>query len=250
MQKFTSRLWLLSAMSLIAACSGSPSMPEPEVILVAGATGKTGSQIVRQLQDQNYKVRALVRDATRAADRLGPDVELVVGDVTDPATVAPAMAGVSRVISAIGATAKEGPGSPEFIDYAGNNNLVDAAVSAGVKQFVVISSMGVTHEKHPLNRIMGNVLIWKMKNEDYLRNSGLPYTIIRPGGLHDKPGGEQLIVFEQADIIKVVGISRADVAAVCIAAIQYPEATGKTFEVFTVKQPADANWQEMFAALE
>jgi len=247
MKTMITRLLTILMVLVGTACSALKS--GPETVLVAGATGRTGSQIVLQLQQQGFQVRALVRDADRAADKLGPDVELAVGDVSDPATLAPAMAGVDRVISAIGASAKEGPGSPQFIDYEGNNNLIDAAVAADAKQFLVVSSMGVTHEDHPLNKIMGNVLIWKMKNEDYLRNSGMGYTIVRPGGLHDKAGGEQLIVFEQTDTVKIVGISRADVAAVCVAAIQYPEALGKTFEVFTVKKPREDNWQEKFAEL-
>lgn len=89
-----------------------------------------------------------------------------------------------------------------------------------------------------------------MKNEDYLRSSGINYTIVRPGGLHDKPGGEQLIVMDQGDAVKVVGISREDVATVCVAAIGNEAAIDKTFEVFTVKKEPDTNWQGQFAALK
>jgi uncharacterized protein YbjT (DUF2867 family) len=223
--------------------------PADELILVVGATGGTGQQIVLQLQEQGYGVRALVRDATSATEKLGPDVELVVADVRDPESLVPAFDGITRVISSIGASDKEGPNSPEFVDYGGNKNLIDAAINARAEQFVFVSSMGVTHEDHVLNRIFGNVLIWKMKAEDYLRASGIAYTVIRPGGLHDKPGGEQKIVFEQVDEVKVAAISRADVAAVCIAALAYPEAQNKTFEVYTIKEPAEADWQVKFTTL-
>jgi uncharacterized protein YbjT (DUF2867 family) len=243
---------LLTALaSLLCALSATAvAAPQDELVLVAGATGGTGRHVVAQLIEQGYGVRALVRDAGSAREKLGAEVPLVAGDVTDPESLAQAFDGVTRVISAIGAGEKEGANSPEFVDYGGNNNLVDAAVEAGVRQFVLTSSMGVTHEEHVLNRIFGNVLIWKLKAEDYLRASGIPYTIVRPGGLHDKPGGEQQIVFEQADEVKVVAISRADVAAVLVAALAYPEAQGKTFAVFTVKQPPTEDWQTMFAALE
>jgi uncharacterized protein YbjT (DUF2867 family) len=100
-----------------------------------------------------------------------------------------------------------------------------------------------------LNRIFGNVLIWKLKCEDYLRDSGIPYTIARPGGLHKGPGGEQQIVFEQGDEVKVVAISRADVASVLVAALAHPEAQNKTFAVFTVKEPPTTDWQAKFGAL-
>jgi uncharacterized protein YbjT (DUF2867 family) len=236
---------LLSVLAGVATAA-----PADELVLVAGATGKTGRQVVAQLQEQGYGVRALVRDAARAAETLGPDVELVVGDVRKPDSLVPAFDGVTLMIGAIGATEKEGPNSPEFVDYEGNKSLIDAAVSVGVKQFVFVSSMGVTHEDHVLNKIFGNVLIWKMRAEDYLRASGIAYTIVRPAGLTEKPGGEQLIVFEQIDEVKVVGISRSDVAAICVAALAYPEAQNKTFEAFTIKEPPDAAWQEKFAALD
>ena len=221
-----------------------------DLVLVAGATGKTGQHVVSQLLENGYAVRALVRNADTATEKLDPQVELAVGDVTVPESLKAAFKGVTQVVSAIGASEKEGPNSPEFVDYAGNNSLVDAAHNAGVEQFVLVSSMGVTHEDHVLNRIFGNVLIWKMKSEDYLRNSGVHYTIIRPGGLHDKAGGEQLVVFEQADTVKTVSIARADVATVCVAALGNVEAIDKTFEVFTVKMPPENNWQEKFAALD
>jgi uncharacterized protein YbjT (DUF2867 family) len=224
--------------------------PKDELVLVAGATGGTGQQVIAQLQAQGYGVRALVRDSASATETLGTDVPLIVADVRDPDSLVPAFDGVTRVISAIGGSEKEGPNAPEFVDYGGNKNLIDAAVNARVRQFLFVSSMGVTHADHPLNKIFGNVLIWKGKAEDDLRESGLPYTVVRPGGLHDKPGGEEQIVFEQADEVKVVGISRTDLASILVAALAHPEAQGKTFAVFTVKEPPNTDWQAKFAALE
>jgi uncharacterized protein YbjT (DUF2867 family) len=223
--------------------------PEDELVLVAGATGQTGRYVIAQLQAQGYGVRALVRDAASAKEKLGADVPLIVADVRDPESLVPAFDGVTLVISSIGASEKEGPNSPEFVDYGGNNNLVDAAVKAKVRQFVLVSSMGVTHEDHVLNRIFGNVLIWKLKGEDYLRDSGMTYTVVRPGGLHRGPGGEQQIVFEEGDEVKAVGISRVDVASVLVAALAHPEAQNKTFAVFTVKEPPTTDWQAKFGAL-
>jgi len=236
---------LLSVFTAVAIAA-----PADELVLVAGATGGTGQQVITQLQEQGYGVRALVRDAASAAEKLGADVQLIVADVRDPESLVPAFAGVTGVISAIGAGEKEGPNSPEFVDYGGNKNLVDAAATARVRKFVLVSSMGVTHEDHVLNRIFGNVLIWKLKAEDYLRESGIPYTIARPGGLHNKSGGEQQIVLEQADDVKVVSISRADVASVLVAALAHPEAQNKTFAVFTVKKPPTTDWQVKFGALD
>ena len=190
---------LLAIVFALAAASCSGLTRTPTAVLVAGATGQTGQHIVKRLQQSGYRVRALVRDPEQAKAQLGPDVEYVAGDVKDPATLTPAMTGVSAVISSIGARGKDGPDRPEKIDYEGVRNLVDAARAARIKQFVLISSQGVTHNDNPLNRMFGDVLIWKLKGEDYLRASGLAYTIVRPGLLLNEPGGQGDLVFEQGD---------------------------------------------------
>lgn len=257
MRRTTRILTTLLALMLGIAAGPLLAATADELVLVAGATGKTGRLIVEQLRSQGYKVRAFVRDTERARKTLrevlgedpGEHLEFAEGDVRDPESVSRAMDGVTLVITSIGATQKEGENSPEFVDYGGVKNLADAAVAADVGQFVLISSMGVTHEDHVLNRIMGNVLIWKLRGEDHLRASGLNYTIVRPGGLYNEPGGEQLIVFEQGDNVKQVTITRADVANICVAALRYPEARNRTFEVYSLKETPNENWAEMFAAL-
>jgi hypothetical protein len=73
------------------------------------------------------------------------------------------------------------------VDWLGQKAQIDAAREAGIKKIVLISSMGGTDEKNPLNNLgNGNILIWKRKAEEYLINSGaFNYTIIHPGGLID-----------------------------------------------------------------
>lgn len=233
-----------------AACAG-PSKA-PQTVLVAGATGQTGRHIVRQLQTSGYHVRALVRDRDQAKALLGPDAEFVVGDVRDPATVTAAMSGATAVISSIGARGRDGPDRPETIDYQGVRNLVDAAKAAKVRQFVLLSSRGVTWTDNPLNRMFGDVLIWKLKGEDYLRASGLAYTVVRPGLLLNEPGGQGALAFEQGDRKSTDQrlIPRADVADVCVQALKLTEARFRTFEVFSVEGAPVSDWKSMFAGLK
>jgi len=251
----TRRTTLLAAaaaatLALLAGCAAGPA-PAPKKVLVAGATGQTGQLVVRELLAEGYQVRALVRDTTKARKVLGDAVELVAGDVKDPATLAPAFAGTDAVISAIGARGAKGPDRPEAIDYEGVKNLVDAAVKAKSRQFVLVSSRSVTQPDNPLNKLFGNVLIWKLKGEDALRASGLPYTVVRPGGLINKPGGDQDIVFEQGDTVRdQTTITRADVARVCVAALKYPEARNRTFEISAAPGAPVADWRAKFAALK
>jgi uncharacterized protein YbjT (DUF2867 family) len=95
---------------------------------------------------------------------------------------------------------------------------------------------------------MRPILSAKFKGETALRNSGVPYTIVRPGGLVDEPGGKAAVEFQQGD--KASGrIPRADVATVCIEALGRKSALGKTFEIVSGKGAWPNNWNKDFAAL-
>lgn len=220
-------------------------------VLVAGATGRSGRLIVEELRTQGYAVRAFVRDADDARELFGNDVEIVTGDVTDPASIVPAMGGISAVISAVGAGGTSGRSSPEKVDYEGVRNLAQAAADAGVGQFVLISSMGTTHDDHPLNRMFGNVLLWKARGEQAVRDSGVAYTIVRPGGLINEAAGQGRVTAMQGDPrMDSTVLPRADLARVCVAAIREPAARDKTFEVIRRDGEPVSDWQAFFAALE
>lgn len=220
------------------------------LVVVAGATGGTGRLVVRTLLESGFTVRAFVRDVERAKKLLGSTIDYARGDVREVESIKPALKGATYIISAIGA----GPGGaagngPEFVDYRGVKNLSDAVSAAKLDQFVLVSSMGVTHEDHYLNKAFDNVLKWKLKGEEVLRSSGIPYTIVRPGGLTDEDGGKHEILFKQGD--KDGGlITRADVARVCVAALEVPAARNKTFEVINGSNPPAKDWQTLFAGLK
>ena len=234
---------------LMAGCSGIGTAPEAQnVVLVAGATGGTGRALVRDLGSQGYSVRALVRDEDKARTVLGDEIEYALGDVREIDTLLAAMDGVAFVISAIGSSRSDPSNNPEAVDYGGVKNLADAAAAIGVRQFVLVSSSGVTDEDHFLNKAFDNILIWKFKGEEALRASGVPYTIVRPGGLVNTPGGEFSVIFAQGD---TTGgrISRQDVALICIAALQEKSAINKTFETYSSEEPGQNDWAALFGSL-
>jgi len=244
-------LVLLAAASFGCASIGSGGGAGPgPVVLVAGATGATGQEAVRQALAKGYAVRVLVRSEEAARPLLGDQVQYVVGNVRDPAAVAKAVKGATYVISALGSNSQRDPeNKPEFIDYGGTKNLVEASRARGVKQFVLVSSMGATHADHPLNKMFDNILVWKLKGEDALRASGVPYTVVRPGGLRNAPAGQTALTALQGDP-KVSGqISRADVAAICVAALGNKAAQGKTFEVIGADGAPPSDWTAFFAGL-
>ncbi|MDE0680698.1 MAG: SDR family oxidoreductase [Gammaproteobacteria bacterium] len=249
----------LAAASLIAAaCGQSGEAPAEEsaaqeqskpLVLVAGATGGTGSLVVAELVKQGYPVRAFVRNSAKAVERLGADVEAVVGDLKDPASIAAALDGVGAVINT--ASASGGPeNSAEHVDFEGARNLAEAALAAGVGQYVLVSSRGVTDDDHYLNRMFNNILIWKRRGEEAVAASGIPYTIVRPGGLSDDPGGKQTVIFEQGDTqSEGIWITRADVARVCVSALAHEAALNKVFEIHAEDGEAQADFAAEFSSL-
>lgn len=230
-----------------------PGAAGPSIVLVAGATGRTGRLLLEQLRKEpRLAIRALARNPDGARKAVGADFAWVQGDVTRPETLGAALKGASLVICAIGATERSGPNGPEFVDYGGVRNLAAAAREAGVRQFVLQSSVGVGSGGGfvgvILNLLSGDALEWKAKGEASLRASGVPYTIVRPGGLVDGPGGEAGIRFAQGDQ-ESGRIARADVAAVMIASLDNPAAIGKTFEVFNDESLPVRAWRQAFASL-
>ncbi len=202
-----------------------------ERVLVAGGTGRTGRFVVEDLIRSGVQVRGLTRSPDRAKER-APDAEWVEGDVRDPSSLVAAFQDVDRVISVLGATETTGPNSPEAVEYQGNVNLIDLAKSNGAKQLVMITSLSagrVDSEPELAERFRG--MGWKNKAEHYLRDSGLPYTIVGPGGLRDYEGGTQGIQFQPETQIKTGVISRADVGAVMAEAIRNPDALMKTLRI-------------------
>jgi uncharacterized protein YbjT (DUF2867 family) len=238
---------------LIALMSVVPAIAQHDtnkgLVLVAGATGGTGKATVSALLSNGYRVRAFVRNIDSARDKLGSGVEFAEGDVRERDTIDAAMVDVTAVISSIGAGRGDPSNGPEFVDYGGVKNLVEAAADAGVGQFVLVSSMGVTHEDHALNKMFSNILIWKLKGEDAVRNSGVPYTVVRPGGLIDEPGGETALLFQQGDEGQGQ-IPRADVARILVAALSLSEARGKTFELISGEGTPSASVPDQFAVLK
>jgi uncharacterized protein YbjT (DUF2867 family) len=216
-------------------------------ILVAGANGGVGSQVVRQLLERGEQIRLLVRDAERAVQMFGPQPEVMVVDTRVLGSLRNAIKDIDYLICATGSRAPGTDNSPEQVDYHGVANLAQSASETGVKHFVLVSSIAVTKTDHPLNRF-GRVLEWKLKGENALRASGLPYTIIRPGGLTDGPGGIKRLLIKQGDQITGM-ISRADVARLCIAALDELAARNVTFEVVETEGEPLKNTGEYFAGL-
>jgi nucleoside-diphosphate-sugar epimerase len=188
-------------------------MTEKFHIFIAGASRNLGLEIAKCLVAQKMQVTALLRSPATSTELETLGIKAVTGDALDAAAVEAAMAGgepIHAVISTIGSLPKE----REKSDYLGNKNLIDAAVKAGVQKFILVSSIGSGDSAAALQpqvlETLGPVLIEKEKAENHLIESGMIYTVIRPGGLKSEPATGNGILTEDC---RVAGsINRADVA--------------------------------------
>ncbi|MEO1671959.1 MAG: SDR family oxidoreductase [Cyanobacteria bacterium J06631_2] len=214
-------------------------------VFVAGATGKTGRHIVRQLIEADVPVTALVRDLERGQTILPSSTKLVEGDVLKPATFESALSNCSVLICATGASPSLDPTGPYQVDYEGTKNLVDAAKKQGIEHFVLVSSLCVSKFFHPLN-LFWLVLYWKKQAEKYIQASGIPYTIVRPGGLKEEDNTDK-IVMSSADTLFDGSIPRPKVAQVCVAALSQPQAKSTIVEIVASPEAPEKSWSELFA---
>ena len=221
---------------------------EKERVLVVGASGGTGRFIIGQLEEQGYEVVPTSRNPERAAETIGGSFAWREMNLTSRESVDAAVRDVDFVITAHGATEAEGPNDPEQVDWIGTRYLIDAAGKLGVKHYVMISAASAGNPDSPLNARFGNVLIWKGRAEEYLRNSGLAYTIVRGPGLRDNPGGQKPIVLEQGGSGRRL-LEREDLATVTVAALNNEAAFGKTFVARNADEGAGINLLEQLRNL-
>jgi uncharacterized protein YbjT (DUF2867 family) len=135
------------------------------MVIVTGASGRTGGEVVRLLSTRGIRVRALVRDPARTKGLNGPGVEIVVGDLTRPATLDPAFRGATKLFLV---------SSPDPDVETLHGNAIEAAKRAGIRHVVRLSAHSASQTSIPmLLRVHGEV-------DERLSRSGLSFTILRP----------------------------------------------------------------------
>lgn len=203
------------------------------MILVAGATGVLGSEIVRKLLGRGEKVRAMTRATSEreTVDNLRKaGAEIVVADLKQPATLAAASKGVDAVISSVTSVTTAQPGdSFEATDGQGTKSLIDAARKAGTKKFVFVSFDADHSPDAPLARAKRGV-------EEHLKKSGLDYTILHPSLFFESWLGPMLFADPVAGTARVYGagthkiryIAVTDVAELAVQSLSRPFASKAT----------------------
>ncbi len=217
------------------------------LVLVAGGTGTLGTLTTRLLLDTGHRVRVMTRMQSKADDLKKRGASIVKGDLRDPESLEFAVRGVTTVISATHSILGKGESSIELVDDEGQRSLVEAAKLANVSHFIYTSVFGASLD-HPVD-------FWQTKAriERFLRDSGLPFTIIRPTAFMEFHAYELIGKFvESGKRVMMFGsgknprnfVSARDVAKLIVAATDDSRMRGEVIEIggpenLTVNQVAD-----------
>ena len=203
-------------------------------ILVAGGHGKVALRLLRLLAGQGHTARGLIRSSAQAADLTALGAVPVVGDLENDATLDAYVKGADAVVFAAGAGPGSGAERKRTVDLGGAVKLADAARATGVRRYVMVSSIGADRPDSA-GESMRAYLRAKAEADDYVRASGLDFTIVRPGSLTDDPGTG--LVRVSAELGHRGPVPRDDVAAVLAAVLTTPATIGTTFELFAGDTP-------------
>lgn len=194
-------------------------------IAILGATGYLGGHAVRRLLADGHEVRAIVR--TTATADLPPGAEIVRGDITDSATLPPALEGVDGVLMSV-----NGGGDPErarAVEERGAANVAAAARRAGVRRILLISGMfaQAAYADHHWERA-------KMRGERALRNGPVPLTVFRVGFINETlsrflRGGRPVLIGRQPHPIRPIAVE--DIMAAASRAYDMPETADRVYDV-------------------
>ena len=210
-------------------------------VVIAGGHGKIAKLLERELTGRGDTAVGLIRNPDHAAALRAAGAEPVVADLehTDVDTVAGHLAGADAVVFAAGAGPGSGAARKDTVDRAAAVLLADAAQRAGVRRYLLVSSMGVEQPPAPgTDEVWAAYLRAKKAAEDEVTARDLDPTVLRPGRLtDDEPVGR----IELARHVQPGAVTRADVARVLLALLYHPGTVGLTLELVGGETPiADA----------
>ncbi len=218
------------------------------IVLVAGGSGGTGAQLMNQLTEAGFKPRGLTRDAEGARNKIPGDFDWAEADARDIASLRPAFEGADFLIG--GLPPPIGVAGDQ-LDFSVTKNLNDLAAEYGIKRYILITSLPSNNEDpdHWLSQNPDGLLAWRERGEEYLKESGVDYTIIRAGNLGPayEPGSRGLKIAQGDDFTGQ--IHRADLAAVCVAVLEALAANRTTFALASDETAVADAWRNELSDL-
>jgi dTDP-4-dehydrorhamnose reductase len=251
LSRFFSPLALLLTLSTLPFASAQSAQAK---VLVFGGTGMLGYEIVKALKDQGQDVTVLVRATSNVSDLDKIDVPHVVGDVLDADSLHRVFkeGNYDTVVSSISRSGAFGSAQEGVtIHRTGNNAITAAALLGGVKQLILMGTVGAGNSAGTLGErqrtSFKQIYADKTSAENFLRASGLTYTIVRTGIiLTDKPTGTVELT-EDRTLRHAANVF--DFSAMTAACVDNPDCANKTFHTYDPAIPP-LNRADMIRAFE
>lgn len=203
-----------------------------EKVLIVGANGTTGKQIVMKLKDSSkFEPVAMVRKEDQKAQFETENIQTILGDLEKDLTHV--VKDVDRVVFAAGSGGGTSDEKTIVIDQESAKRLIDVSKLSGIKKFVMLSSIGAGHPED--SDSLQVYLKAKHLADEHLKASGLTYTIVRPGTLKNDDAVGKI---ETRDQFEEGGkISRADVAETLATVVSDDYAQNAIFEMIEGETP-------------
>ena len=199
-------------------------------IAITGASGKTGYRIAEEAVKKGLKVKQIIRKNSKVIEGL-KNLETIRLSLDEKEDLDKALENLDALIIATGARASLDLTGPAKVDALGVYRQLQSCKRIGIKRVILVSSLCTGKFFHPLN-LFGLILIWKKLGENFLRNSNLEWTIIRPGGLKESENiKSENIDYSKEDTKTKGSIPRRLVAKCCIDSLKNKDSINKIIEV-------------------
>ena len=201
------------------------------MILITGATGTNGQELVRRLTVAGERVRALVRAPADATGLTGPNVELAAGDFEKPETLEAALRDVDKAFLLT-------PLAERFVEW--QSAFIKAAQRAGLKHLVKFSAMGAGVPEIELLRLHG-------QTDDLLRGSGLPFTILQPNSFYQNILSSVETIKTQGAFywpLKNAALSTVDIRDISAIAVQALTRSGHEGQTYVITGPEALTFEQ------
>lgn len=205
-------------------------------LAVTGASGKTGWRVVAEAVSRGWQVRAIVRPGSTIPEGLAAAIEAGASlhrlELQNTEALHQVLQGCDALVIATGARPSVDLLGPLKVDALAMRDQIGACQAVGLRRVVLVSSLCAGRWAHPLN-LFGLILVWKRLGERWLEQSGLDWTVVRPGGLSedDSRSEREGVVFSGANQQESNSIPRRLVARVCLDAVATPASVGRIVEI-------------------
>jgi uncharacterized protein YbjT (DUF2867 family) len=203
-------------------------------VVIVGGHGQIAMRLAKILAERGDSPRGIIRKTEQADELEAIGAEPIVLDIENVDDIDDAFAGSDAVVFAAGAGPGSGPARKLTVDYGGAVKSVDAAIAKETRRFVIVSAIGANHPES-WSEDMKPYYEAKADADKFVAESGLDYTIVRPGGLTDDPGTGKVEIAE--DVGRSGTVTRDDVALVIAECLNAENAIGKSFDLLEGDTP-------------